>query len=83
MNIQAVLFLEFGNVENYAFIRRRCEMISDDDKRSNSQITPEMLKGPPCYCHYCEFEDLWAHINGRDSWNLNPLVWAMDFEAVK
>ena len=44
----------------------------------------ETLKGlSACSCHYYEFEDLWAHINGRDSWNLNPLVWAIDFEVTK
>ena len=66
---------------------QRLQKISFEDAKNEGVEfwrSTETLKGlPACACHYYEFEDLWAHINGRDSWNLNPLVWAVDFEAVK
>ncbi len=65
----------------------RLQRISYEDAKSEGVEfwrNTETLKGlPPCSCHYYEFEDLWAHINGRRSWNFNPLVWVVDFEVVK
>ena len=66
---------------------QRLQKISFEDAKNEGVEfwrSTETLKGlPACACHYYEFEDLWAHINGRDSWNLNPLVWTLDFEVEK
>ena len=66
---------------------QRLQKISFEDAKNEGVefwMHAETLKGlPACSCHYYEFEDLWAHINGRDSWNLNPLVWTLDFEVEK
>lgn len=29
--------------------------------------------------HTCSYKDLWASINGADSWDLNPWVWVITF----
>lgn len=33
-----------------------------------------------CDTHKKRFRNLWAHINGADSWDANPLVWVVAFK---
>jgi hypothetical protein len=32
---------------------------------------------------YCHWAELWCAINGRESWDLNPWCWAIEFEKIE
>lgn len=55
---------------------QRLRDISEADAVAEGASTP----GPFAVHH---FADLWVSINGRDSWNANPWVWALTFKRVE
>jgi hypothetical protein len=57
----------------------RLQAISRGDAMAEGCPFPNMAKGDdPRQL----FSDLWAQINGAESWGANPWVWAIDFERI-
>lgn len=56
----------------------RAEGVTIDDSHMNGYCAGEFL--PPSVR---AFRDLWQSINGADSWEANPLVWAIEFKRVQ
>lgn len=65
----------------------RLQDISEADARAEG-VTP-LFGGMPAHAdddrptHYTAFARLWQSINGPDSWDANPWVWAISFEVIK
>lgn len=41
-----------------------------------------MVECGPVGCHICGFADIWKAINGPESWEANPWVWAISFKRI-
>jgi hypothetical protein len=57
---------------------QRVQQISYEDEGAEG-----VTLGPHCNDRHSGFIALWNSINGADSWNVNPWVWAITFRRVK
>lgn len=66
----------------------RLQEISEEDAAAEG-IDEEMARcdgecgATPCSMLVPAFERLWSEINGRESWNANPWVWAITFKRME
>jgi len=56
--------------------------ISEDDARAEGCVADDIRAGVPSFSARQNFERLWASINGSESWDANPWVWALTFKRV-
>jgi hypothetical protein len=68
----------------------RLQDISQADAKSEGCDPIHMQPGGPTgdpsagwICYRAGFESLWNHINGPDSWDANPWVWAVSFRVLE
>jgi len=74
---------------------QRLHQISEDDAREEGveACLSDGVRIPHGGClshamngghrHRCAFRDLWKHINGPESWDANPWVWAVTFKRLE
>ncbi|WP_394650391.1 hypothetical protein [uncultured Deinococcus sp.] len=68
----------------------RLQAISEKDARAEGAAAEfevnvaEFVHGRklPASTHYLGFKHLWKEINGRESWDANPWVWAVSFRLI-
>jgi hypothetical protein len=63
---------------------QRLQEITEEDAKAEGAIRMQMDDDGKFYqsdggTYRCGFSGLWAHINGADSWDADPWVWAISF----
>jgi hypothetical protein len=57
----------------------RVQEISEDDAKAEG-CKPHYPSGVDGRIYRRPFECIWESINGKDSWELNPWVWVLEFK---